>query len=155
MTPLADNTDRHLQKLAALVTQRRVTLEIRDKRVAAKRCGLSVTTYTKVEVGQRVTDTTYAKIELGFGIRAGSCKAVIDGSADSITLEDGTELIEGAELRKVDADRLTDALPGAVTKSAIATAPGLTGAQMQAISEGIMEELQRLGIIPPGSDQRQ
>lgn len=143
------DTARHLQKLAALVTQRRVALQLKSKEAGAAKCGLSPMTYRKIEAGERVTDTSYAKLEAGYGIRAGCCKAVLDGASDSITLEDGTELIEGGQIRDfVDPDRLAEALPAAVTKSAILTAPGLTGSEIQALNEGVLEELRRLGILP-------
>ncbi|WP_030569737.1 hypothetical protein [Streptomyces aureocirculatus] len=148
MAPPSDHSSRHLRKLAALVTQRRVALDIRDKRVAAARCGLSVTTYSKVEAGQTVTGTSYGKIEVGFGMRAGSCAAVLQG-ADSITLEDGTELIEGGQIRDfVDPERFAEASPGALTKSAGLYAPELTLGQIENIHRGFMEELRRKGVLP-------
>lgn len=148
MAPPSDDLARHLQKLAALVTQRRAALGLRSKEAGAKACGLAVMTYRKVEDGQPVTATTYNKVEVAYGFRAGSCKAVLDG-ADSMTLEDGTELIEGGQIRDfVDPDQLADALPGALTRSASLTAPGLTLGQIDEINEGVMKELRRLGILP-------
>lgn len=147
------DTDRHLQKLATLVTQRRVALGFVSKEAAAEACGLSHTTYRKVEGTQddpprRVRETTYAKLEMGFKIRPGSCKAVIEGAADSITLEDGSELIEGGRITPLDRATLEDGLREAITKGATLTAPDLTLGQVEAMNERIMEELRRRGILP-------
>jgi hypothetical protein len=144
---------RHLQKLATLVTQRRVVLGYRSKEAAADACGISHTTYRKIEGGrdiapQRVRESTYAKLEMGFKFRAGSCKAVIEGEADSITLEDGTELIEGAQIAHFAPEALSEGIPDAVAKSAMTVAPELTGRQIQAMGERVMEELRRRGLLP-------
>jgi DNA-binding XRE family transcriptional regulator len=147
MTPPAETPDRRLQRLAALVAQRRAQLGLK-KEDAAKACGIAYMTYWKIEDGQSVRDSTYAKLEVGFGLRAGSCKAVIDGSADSVVLEDGTELIEGGQIARVDADALAAGLPDAVTRSAMLVAPELTGRQIQALNEHLVEELRRRGLMP-------
>ncbi|MFH9072748.1 hypothetical protein [Streptomyces alboflavus] len=148
MAPPSDHTDRHLQKLAALITQRRVALGLTNKEAGAARCGLSPMTYRKIEGGERVTDTSYAKLEIGYGFRPGACREVLDG-ADSITLEDGTELIEGGQIRDhVDPARLAEVTPGALTKSASLHAPELTLGQIESIAGGFMEELRRLGVVP-------
>ncbi|MFC7983872.1 hypothetical protein [Streptomyces sp. NPDC057336] len=149
MAPPSDQTARHLQKLAALVTQRRAQLRLSQEK-AAKVCGgLAYMTYRKVEEGLPVRPSTYAKVEIGFGMRAGSCKAVIDG-ADSITLEDGTELIEGGRITPLDPETLEEGLRDAITKGATLTAPNLTLGEVQAINERVVEELRKRGILPSG-----
>ena len=147
MAPPQDRTATHLRKLAALVTQRRVALDITDKRVAAKRCVLSVTTYSKIEKGEPVTDTSYAKLEAGFGMLSGSCRAVLDG-ADSITLRDGTELIESAQIVRFDPGKLKAGLRQAVTRSAGVVAPDLTLGQVDAMYEGMIKALEEQGVFP-------
>jgi hypothetical protein len=142
-----DRTATHLRKLAALVTQRRVALEITDKRVAAKRCQLSVTTYSKIEKGESVTDTSYAKLEAGFDMLSGSCRAVLDG-ADSIKLRDGSELVESAQIIRFDPGKLKAGLRQAVTRSAGVVAPGLTLGQVDAMYEGMIKELEEQGVFP-------
>ncbi|MGW9058848.1 hypothetical protein [Streptomyces sp. NPDC055733] len=146
MAPPSDQTARHLQKLAALVTQRRAQLRLSQEK-AAKACDVAYMTYRKIEEGQSVRGGTYAKLELGFAMRAGSCKAVLDG-ADSITLEDGTELIEGGRITPLDPETLEEGLRDAITKGATLTAPNLTLGEVQAINERVVEELRRRGILP-------
>jgi hypothetical protein len=127
--------------------QRRVALGITDKRVAAKRCVLSVTTYSKVEKGEPVTDTSYAKLEAGFGLLSGSCRAVLEG-ADSITLQDGRRLIESAQIVRFDPGKLKAELRQAVTRSAGVVAPDLTLGQVDAMYEGLIKQLQEQGVLP-------
>ena len=148
MALTSGDTVRHLQKLATLVTQRRVALGFPSKEAAAEACGVSHMTYRKVEGGQLVRDATYAKLEIGFGMRAGSCKAVVEGSADSITLEDGTELIEGGQIRDfVNSDHLEEEVDRAFDKSAQLTAPHLTLSEARAMKEELFRELRARGIL--------
>ncbi|MFI2426566.1 hypothetical protein ACH5A7_21130 [Streptomyces sp. NPDC018955] len=147
MAPPSDQTARHLQKLAALVSQRRAQLAL-SKEDAATTCGIAYMTYWKIEDGQSVRPSTYAKLEVGFRMRAGSCKAVLDGAADSVVLEDGTELIEGGRISRLDPEVLGEGIPDAVTRSAMLVAPELTGRQIQELGEQVMEELRRRGIVP-------
>lgn len=148
MAPPSDETTRHLHKLASLVTQRRVALGLRSKEAAAKACGIAVMTYRKVEDGQPVTSTSYGKIEIGFGLRPGSCKSVLDG-ADSIYLEDGTELIEGGQIRDfVNSDALEEEMDRAFDKSAQLAAPHLTLSESQAIKNEMFEYLRNRGVLP-------
>lgn len=151
MAPPSDHTARHLQRLAALVAQRRHVLGFRNKEAAAEACGLSHMPYRNVENGVAASRTTYRKIDAGFGFRPRSCEAVVDG-ADSITLEDGTELIEAGQIRDfVDPDQLLEATGRAFTKSASVTAPHLTLSEVEAIKDGMFEDLReefrKLGIL--------
>ncbi|BCM70938.1 hypothetical protein L0F81_25200 [Streptomyces tricolor] len=147
MTPPSDQAALHRQRLANLVAQRRAQLGLK-KQEAAETCGIAYMTYWKIEDAQPVRASSYAKVEVGFGMRAGSCKAVLDGSADSVVLEDGTELIEGGQITRLDADALAAGLPDAVTRSAMLVAPELTGRQIQALNEEIVQELRRRGLVP-------
>ncbi|MFE9448378.1 hypothetical protein [Streptomyces sp. NPDC006739] len=147
MTPPSEQDARHLKRLAALVAQRRAQLGL-TKQAAGPTCGISYMTYWKIEDGQSVRDSSYAKLEVGFSMRAGSCRAVLEGTVDSITLQDGTELIEGGQIARFDAEALADGLPDAVTKSAMLVAPELTGRQIRELNEQVAEELRRRGLIP-------
>lgn len=147
MAPPSDGQARHLQKLAALVTQRRAALGLRSKEAGAKACGIAVMTYRKVEEGVAVTGTTYAKVELAYGFRPGSCRAVLDG-ADSITLEDGTELIEGGNIRDfANSGQLEEEVDRAFDKSASLTAPHLTLSEARAMKEEMLKELRSRGVL--------
>jgi hypothetical protein len=144
----SDETTRHLRKLATLVVQQRVALGFPSKEAAAEACGISHMTYRKIEGGQSVRDATYAKLEIGFRFRPGSCKAVADGVADSITLEDGSELIDGGKITRFNRGHLEEELRGAITKSVMLTAPDLTLRQVEAMNERVVEELRKRGLLP-------
>lgn len=147
MTPPSDLTARHRQRLAALVAQRRAQLKLK-KQDAAAAVGIAYMTYWKIEDGQSVNPSTYSKLEVAFNMRAGSCKAVLDG-ADSITLEDGTELIEGGQIRDyVTPERLAEASSRALTKSAGLYVPGLTLEQVNAMHDEYVKEMKRQGVWP-------
>lgn len=148
MAALADRTTHQLQLLAALVQQRRTTLRL-GKDQAARECGVAPMTYRAVEEGRTVRDTTYAKIEGRFGFTAGSCAAILAG-ADSIKLEDGSELFLGAQGRPA-LEELPDELKSAITRAASLTAPDLTLKQTQEMTDLVMEELRRRGILPKAS----
>jgi hypothetical protein len=151
MALISGDPQRHLQKLAALVTQRRVALGYGSKEAAAAACGISHMTYRKIEgtkgtPPQRAEDATYAKVDVGFGFRPGSCRAVADGAVDSITLEDGTELIEGGAIR--DFVNLEDEMDRAFDKSAQLTAPHLTLSEARAMKEEMFRQLRDRGALP-------
>ncbi|MEH0431223.1 helix-turn-helix transcriptional regulator [Streptomyces stelliscabiei] len=148
-----DRSATHLRKLAALTTQRRVALDITDKRVAATRCGMSVTTYSKIEKGESVTATSYAKLETGFDMLPGSCQAVLEG-ADSITLTDGTVHTAGAQITRTEvaASGLSEELRRATMDAVTMVSPHVTGGEAQEIgkraAEHALEVLRRRGMLP-------
>ncbi|MFD9630152.1 hypothetical protein [Streptomyces violascens] len=150
MTAPTDSTTRHLQLLAALVTQRRVVLGFSSKEKAAEACGLSHMPYRNVEAGRPVSDLTYTKIENRFGFVPGSCQAVLDG-ADSIKLLDGTELIHGAKINRPSLAEMTEEVKQVINNAASVTAPELTLGQTQEMTQLVVRELQRRGILPSGS----
>jgi DNA-binding XRE family transcriptional regulator len=151
MAPTSEETIRHRRRLGSLVTQRRAALGITDKRVAAKRCGMSVTTYTKIENGDSVNPLSYKKLEEGFGMQPGSCGAVLDG-AESIMLLDGGELFVAGRSVPVDRSALEPSLREAITKWTRLVRPDITLGEDQAMTDGILEELRRQGFLP-GSDK--
>jgi transcriptional regulator with XRE-family HTH domain len=143
----------HLQKLAVLIRQRRVALGFTSKEKAAAACGISHMTYRKIEgtkgvPPQRADAVTYAKVEVGFQIRAGQCERILDGQADSLLLEDGTELVEGGQIRDfVDQDRLEEEVDRAFDRSAQLTAPHLTLSEARALKEELIRELRTRGVL--------
>ncbi len=150
MALTSGDATRHLQRLATLVRQRRVALGFASKEAAADACGISHTTYRKVEGTetadpQRVRPTTYTKLDAGLGFRPGSSMAVADGVADSITLEDGSELIEGGRIR--DFASLEDEIDRAFDKSAQLVAPHLTQGESKAIKEAMFDHLRARGTL--------
>lgn len=150
MVAPSDSAARQLKLLGELVMQRRIALKIGSKEKAADRCGLSHVPYRNVEAGRSASDTTYAKIEKGFGILPGSLKAVIDG-ADSVPLADGTELIHGGRISHPTLESVDAEAKEAIAKAVGLTTPELTFTQAEAISARAIEELRKRGILPASS----
>ena len=146
MAPPSGQTAQHLQRLAALVAQRRAQLRLK-KQEAPTVCGLSYMTYWKIEDGQSVRPSSYEKLEVGFGFRAGECKAVLGGSKDSVVLNDGTELIAGGAIRDFKSPDLEDEVDRAFDKSAQLTAPHLTLSEAKALKEEMFRELRDRGVL--------
>lgn len=146
MAPTDDQTAEHQQRLAALVAQRRAQLRLK-KQEAHKVCDLSYMTYWKIEDGQSVRPSSYQKLEVGFNFRAGSCKAILDGSSDSVVLEDGTRLIAGGQIRDYKSGALEEEIDRAFDKSAQLTAPDITLSQARAMKEDMLRELRERGVL--------
>ncbi|MFG3154264.1 hypothetical protein ACGF7W_19720 [Streptomyces sp. NPDC048219] len=129
------------RRLARLVIQRR-TKNGWHKKQAADAADLTITTYMRVENGQSVRDVTYTKIEQAFGLAPGACMAVIEGAAE---LQDAGEEVEGVRIAAV-ADA-ADGVRQAVQHAVIATLPDTPAGKMAEMSEGVLAELRRLGIV--------
>jgi hypothetical protein len=71
-------TNVRLEYLAEVVLERRRELRL-SKEVAARRGGMSVKTWTSVEEGRPVRDTTYVGVETAMVWERGSVSAVLDG----------------------------------------------------------------------------
>lgn len=150
MALTSGDDSRHLQRLAALVRQRRVMLGFTSKEEAAEACGISHTTYRKVEgtenAGpQRAGKSTYAKVDAGFGFQADACLRVADGVSDSIKLIDGTELIEDGVIR--DFVSLEDEIDRAFDKSAQLVNPDQTLSQSRTHKEAMFRMLRERGVL--------
>ena len=146
MASPSDPTAQHLQRLAALVAQRRAQLHLK-KQDAALVCDLSYMTYWKIEAGQAVRASSYSKLEVGFNFRAGACRAVLDGTSESVVLEDGSELIAGGVIRDFKKAELEDEVDRAFDKSAQLTAPHLTLSEARALKEEMFRELRARGVL--------
>lgn len=144
---------RHLQKLAVLIRQRRVALGFTSKEKAAAACGISHMTYRKIEgtkgvPPQRADAATYAKVEVGFQVRAGECERLLDGESDSLILQDGTELIEGGQIRDfVGTEGLQEAIDRGLDRSAQLVAPELTHGKSKALKEELYRYLREVGYL--------
>ncbi|MFJ6616636.1 hypothetical protein ACIQOW_03505 [Kitasatospora sp. NPDC091335] len=104
---------------------------------------MSITTWRRVEEGQSVRDVTYARVDEVLGWPLGTSARVID---DPDYTPMASEVVKGARFSK--APLSSDALRQAIQNATIATAPGLTGAQIQELQERAIEELRRQGLLP-------
>lgn len=112
------------------------------KKQAADAAGLTHTTYMRVEKGETVHDVTYSKIERAYGLAPGACMAVIEGGVE---LQEAGEQVEGVRIAAV-ADA-ADGVRAAVQHAIIATLPDTPAGKMQEMSEGVLAELRKRGIV--------
>ncbi|MEV6790868.1 hypothetical protein AB0M87_02480 [Streptomyces sp. NPDC051320] len=135
-------------RLARLVVQHRTKLGW-HKSHAAEAADLTITTYMRVEKGQSVRDVTYTKIERGFGWAPGACMAVIEGAPD---LQEAGEQLEGVRIAPV---AVAEGVRQSVQHAVIATLPGTPAGDMALLSEGVLAELRRRGIVPAEGEDSQ
>jgi transcriptional regulator with XRE-family HTH domain len=138
-------TDADLQRLAESVTLRRNELGIsRDE--AARRARMSNNTWRRVEAGASTMDTTYARVDKVLDWPTGTCGRILD---DPDFVPFPTATVGGARISQPPLPE--DELRRAIQNATIATAPGLTGAQITELQERAIEELRSRGLLP-GSD---
>lgn len=135
-----------LQRLARLTQQRRAALHWSMEKVAQE-AGVTFVTYSRIEKAQTVRAGTLAKVERALDFQPSSCRAVLDG-ATSIHLTDGTELLDGGQIRTAPAEGMPDAVRAAVTNAMIAMAPDATGRDIKEAGDLVVEDLRRRGFFP-------
>lgn len=137
-----------LDRLAQRVKERRLELGIaRDK--GARGVGMSKDTWKRVEEGAPVRDLSYARLEQALQWAAGSCAAILDGK-EPITVEEAA----GGVIATIP-DALESEVREAVTLATVATTSSLTGNEIRALSEEVMKELRKRGVLPDVPDLQQ
>ena len=135
-----------LQRLARLVTQRRVELGL-TKIDTARAAGITITTYGNIEKAVSVRDVTYGKLEPVLGWAAGSCAEVLSGTAQPTLVEKA--VVDGVVLSPVLAGDLEVDVEQAVQHAAIALeGADLTASDIRKLKQRVVEELRRRGRIP-------
>jgi hypothetical protein len=133
-------TDR--RRLADAVQARRTQLKL-SKDECARRAKMSNVTWTRVEEAESVRDTTYVRVDEVLEWAPGSCVEIL---ADPEFQPVPSRAAKGA--RYSEPPLAEQALRQAVQNASIATVPDLTGAQIIALQEQVIEELRRQGVIP-------
>lgn len=132
-----------LQRLARLVIKRRVQLGW-HKSDAASAADLTITTYMRIEKGQSVRDVTYAKLERALGWAPGASQAILEGASEAHLAGD---VVEGVRFAPVPDE---DGARRAVQDAVMATMPGVTAGEMSELTDAVVVELRKRGIV---SDQ--
>jgi hypothetical protein len=127
-------------RLARLVIQRRVELGW-HKADAASKADLTITTYMRVENGLSVRDVTYAKVERALGWAPGACNAVLEGAEVAQVAGD---IVEGVRIAPTSSG---DGARRAVHDAVMATMPDVPAGQMDKLSEAVLLELRKRGIV--------
>ncbi|MFD5386310.1 hypothetical protein ACFWMG_15440 [Streptomyces sp. NPDC127074] len=135
--------DRDLDRLARIATERRLELGLARNKKAAE-IGISKDTWKRLERGEPIRDINYSKIDGALGWAVGSCVAVLEGG-EPIPIEASNN--EGV-IAHVPVEGLQGEVQDAVAVAAVATTPDLTAREIKALSDQIVEELRRRGVLP-------
>lgn len=129
-----------LLRLAEHVTARRSALQISVDE-AARRANMSNNTWHRVEDGKGVRDTTYHRVEKVLSWPAGTCAQVI--------ADPGFKPFESVEAlgAAYSSGMSEEAVRQAIQNATLATAPGLTGAQILELQQRAIDELKRQGLL--------
>lgn len=126
-----------LQRLASLITRRRVQLKM-NKIDVARAAEITINTYDKVEGGKPVRLLTYEKIETVLRWARGSCDDILNG-ASAATLVEGTP--SGAVISPVRPEDLAEDVGDAVQDAVIAVSDDLTAAQIRQLKQQVVDEV--------------
>lgn len=140
---------RDLDRLAKIVKARR--LKTHPSRLAAAvAAGVSKDTWQRVEEGVPVRDVSYAKMDPALGWAVGSCMLIAEGG-EPVPVSQHEADGSAFESVSLPPSLLPEDVRGVVTDAAMATTPGLTVREIQELSDKVVEELRRRGILPKAS----
>lgn len=131
-----------LERLAALTQKRRTELRLGIE-PAAKLGGISKDTWKRVEAGQKVWDRSYAGVDAALQWAGGSCLRVLAGH-DPVPAEPFGESLTVTEVPKADLEQIVG---DAVQRAAIVVKGSLTGDEILALNERVIEELRKRGVL--------
>ncbi|NWF25303.1 hypothetical protein HW130_03320 [Streptomyces sp. PKU-EA00015] len=137
---------RDLDRLAKAVKARRLQLHP-SRLAAANAAGVSKDTWQRVEEGLSVRDVSYAKMDPALGWVVGSCMLIADGG-DPVPVVQHEAAGSAFESVSIPPSLLPEDVRGVVTDAAMATTPGLTVREIQELSDKVVEELRKRGILP-------
>lgn len=131
-----------LRRLADAVRMRRVQLDLSIDE-CSRRAPMSNTTWHRVEDGLGVRDTTYSRVDAVLDWPADSCHQILDDPDYTPFPSESAAGVRYSQPPIAEA-----AVRQAVQSATIATTPDLTGAQITALQERVIEELRRQGVLP-------
>lgn len=133
------------ERLALLVHQRRTELRLGIE-PAAKTAGISKDTWKRVEAGQKVWDRSFASIEATLGWEPGTCKSILEGGDPALAAPEEAQA-DTSKVTQIPKDQLKRIVGDAVQSAAIATKGSLTGDEILALNERVLQELHERGVI--------
>lgn len=137
---------RDLDRLAKHVKAHRLEL-FTSRKAAADTVGISKDTWQRVEEGQEVRESTYAKIDKALGWAVGSCAAIAEGGNPVFVDHSGGAGDAASERPKLTAD----AVRRAAFEAARAKMPSAPIGDIDAFSDELVEVLRRAGEIEDAS----
>jgi hypothetical protein len=141
---MATGADHDYARLAAVAHERRVQLSLALNDTNAKAAGTSKGTWQRVEKGQAIRVTNYAKIDALLGWAPGSCIAVLEGREPipSRPAENADADISERPVRDLDKEARN-----VIQLAMIATTKGLTAEEIRELSDRAVHDLKEAGII--------
>lgn len=134
---------RDLDALAKAVKKRRIELGLAYKS-AAKQAGIAPETWKRIETAQPVRELSYAKVDPMLQWAPGSCIAVLEGrSPVPVTPVEGAPDVS---ISPVPPESLA-AAKDVVQLATIATTSGLTADEIRSLSERIISDLNKKGLL--------
>ncbi|MFE9738885.1 helix-turn-helix domain-containing protein [Streptomyces sp. NPDC006477] len=134
---------RDLDALAKAVKNRRIEIGLGYKN-AAKQAGISPETWKRIETAQQVRELSYAKVDPVLHWAPGSCMGVLAGKSP-IPVTPAAEA-PGVSISPVPPEALA-AAKDVVQLATIATTSGLTAEEIRALSERVVADLKKKGLL--------
>ncbi|NUO42445.1 MAG: helix-turn-helix transcriptional regulator [Streptomyces sp.] len=136
-----------LDRLAKHVKAHRMEL-FTSRKAAADAAGISKDTWQKVEEGQDVRESTYAKVDRALGWATGSCVAIAEGGEPAlIDNPAGTAQSAAPAGRSLSAEELRRA----AFEAARAKLPNAPIGDIDAFGDELVEVLRRAGLVADGT----
>lgn len=144
MTLMTTGADHDFPRLAAAARERRLQLSLALNDANAKGAGTSKGTWQRVERGEPIRVTNYAKIDALLGWAPGSCIAILEGREPitSRPAEDADAVISERPVRDLDEEARK-----VIRLALLATAKGLTADEIRDYSDRAVHDLKEAGII--------
>ena len=133
---MTSDSTRDYERLGERARARRADLGLPLTDATAKAGGMSKHTWQRVERGLPIREINYVKIEEALGWTPGSCLRIIDGGDPA--------LADAIQVAPVDVDRRARDV---VQLAIIATAEGTTAEQIREISDRVVQDLRKCGLI--------
>ncbi|MEV0015380.1 helix-turn-helix domain-containing protein [Streptomyces tendae] len=136
-------TTRDLDRLAQRVKAHRME-QYRSRDAAADAAGITRNTWKRVETGDEVRESTYAKVDKALGWAIGSCLLIADG---------GNPVLAGDDIATTEtpaAPATAEETRRAVFEAARTTLPDAPIGELDAFSDELVEILRRLGAVRDG-----
>ncbi|WP_394436169.1 helix-turn-helix domain-containing protein [Streptomyces sp. SGAir0957] len=135
-----------LERLAAQVRQRRATLGLNLEPAAAS-VGMSKDTWKKVEAGQKVRDTSYARVEKALQWAPGSIGRILAGKQPITASKSQGGADDDTRLSTIPKPELERAVGDAVQAAAMRTKGSLTADEILELNDRVLQELRERGIL--------
>ena len=142
MPPVSDHD---LDRLASYTKRRRADLGLALTDATAKAGGLSKHTWQRVERGLAIRETNYAKIDGLLQWATGSCLRIL-GGGEPVAVEE-MEDAPGVQKSAIPAEVIDGKARDVVQLALIATAKGKSAEEIVEMSERVVHDLRKQGLI--------